>query len=75
MVVWLASDESLLVSGQVFRAVGADITHYHGWSLGRDGLQPGQGGAPEVGPGPPGSALARDVFGLRPGGLNMPGKA
>ena len=28
MVVWLASDESLHVTGQVFRAVGDEITHY-----------------------------------------------
>ena len=34
MVVWLASDEALHVSGQVFRAVGDGITHYEPWSLG-----------------------------------------
>ena len=34
MVAWLASDESLLVSGQVFRAVGNEIAHYLGWHLG-----------------------------------------
>ncbi|MCL5444984.1 MAG: SDR family NAD(P)-dependent oxidoreductase [Acidimicrobiales bacterium] len=34
MVAWLASDESLHVTGQVFRAVGANIAHYEPWSLG-----------------------------------------
>ena len=34
MVAWLASDESLLVSGQVFRAVGNEIAHYLGWHVG-----------------------------------------
>jgi len=28
MVAWLASDEALHVTGQVFRAVGDSITHY-----------------------------------------------
>ena len=35
MVAWLASDEALHVTGQVFRAVGNSIAHYRGWSLGR----------------------------------------
>ncbi len=34
MVAWLASDESLHVTGQVFRAVGQGITHYEPWRLG-----------------------------------------
>jgi NAD(P)-dependent dehydrogenase (short-subunit alcohol dehydrogenase family) len=34
MVAWLASDEALHVSGQVFRAVGANIAHYEPWRLG-----------------------------------------
>src|SRR5947207_6690979 len=37
MVVWLASDDSLHVTGQVFRAVGNNITHYRPWALG-DGI-------------------------------------
>ncbi len=34
MVAWLASDEALHVTGQVFRAVGASIAHYEPWRLG-----------------------------------------
>ncbi len=34
MVAWLASDEALHVTGQVFRAVGNTITLYHPWTLG-----------------------------------------
>lgn len=75
MVVWLASDESLLVSGQVFRAVGADVTHYHGWSLGATASNAERGEPQRWDPARLGAALARDVFGLRPGGLKMGGSA
>ena len=34
MVVWLASDEALHVTGQVFQAVGNSITLYQPWALG-----------------------------------------
>ena len=34
MVAWLASDQALHVTGQVFRAVGANIAHYEPWRLG-----------------------------------------
>jgi NAD(P)-dependent dehydrogenase (short-subunit alcohol dehydrogenase family) len=34
MVAWLASDQALHVTGQVFRAVGANISHYEPWRLG-----------------------------------------
>ena len=34
MVAWLASDEAMHVTGQVFRAVGHRITHYEPWTLG-----------------------------------------
>jgi NAD(P)-dependent dehydrogenase (short-subunit alcohol dehydrogenase family) len=34
MVAWLASDQSLHVTGQVFRAVGSTITRYEPWRLG-----------------------------------------
>jgi NAD(P)-dependent dehydrogenase (short-subunit alcohol dehydrogenase family) len=34
MVAWLASDQALHVTGQVFRAVGANIAHYEPWHLG-----------------------------------------
>jgi len=34
MVAWLASDQAMHVTGQVFRAVGANIAHYEPWHLG-----------------------------------------
>jgi NAD(P)-dependent dehydrogenase (short-subunit alcohol dehydrogenase family) len=34
MVAWLASDEAMHVTGQVFRAVGTNIAHYEPWRLG-----------------------------------------
>ena len=34
MVAWLASDQALHVTGQVFRAVGTNISHYEPWRLG-----------------------------------------
>jgi len=75
MVVWLASDESILVSGQVFRAVGADVTHYHGWSLGATASNQIKGEPAKWDPARLGTALAKDVFGLQPGGLKMAGKS
>ncbi len=33
-VAWLASDESIPVTGQVFRSVGNTIAHYESWRLG-----------------------------------------
>jgi NAD(P)-dependent dehydrogenase (short-subunit alcohol dehydrogenase family) len=39
-VVWLASDQSLHVTGQVFRAVGSTIAHYRPWSLGEEIVNP-----------------------------------
>ena len=75
MVVWLASDESLLVSGQVFRAVGSDITHYHGWSLGATASNVVKGEPQKFDPARLGAVLARNVFGTQPGGLQMSGRA
>lgn len=71
MVVWLASDESLHVSGQVFRAVGDEITHYVGWTLGRSvkaGREPQRWDPAKIG-----DAVASGIFGYRPGGLAMGG--
>jgi NAD(P)-dependent dehydrogenase (short-subunit alcohol dehydrogenase family) len=34
IVAWLASDEAMHVTGQVFRAVGSVISHYVPWTLG-----------------------------------------
>jgi hypothetical protein len=75
MAVWLASDESLLISGQVFRAVGADVTHYHGWSLGATASNNVKGEPQKWDPERMSSALSKSLFGLRPGGLQIPSKA
>jgi NAD(P)-dependent dehydrogenase (short-subunit alcohol dehydrogenase family) len=71
MVVWLASDEALHISGQVFRAVGDEITHYQGWTLGRSvkaGKEPQRWDPARIG-----DAVATGIFGYRPGGLAMGG--
>jgi len=74
MVVWLASDESLMVSGQVFRAVGSDITAYNGWSLGANASNVVKGEPQKWDPARLSSTLGKQVFGTRPGGLQMPSK-
>ena len=74
MVVWLASDESAMVSGQVFRAVGADISAYHGWQIGETATNAVKGEPQKWDPARLTSALGKDLFGTRPGGLKMSGK-
>src|SRR6478609_2019203 len=69
MVVWLASDESLLVSGQVFRAVGSEIAHYLPWHIGPSVTNKVKGEEQKWDPARVGTALAKNVFGLQPGGL------
>lgn len=71
MVVWLASDESLMVSGQVFRAVGNGITRYHGWSLGANAENVVKGEPQKFDPARLTDTLAKNLFGTRPGGLQM----
>ena len=71
MVAWLASDQALHVTGQVFRAVGHRITHYQPWSLGatvetKGG--PARWEAADIGP-----AVNAHVFGSRAPGLQMGG--
>ena len=73
MVAWLASDESLLVSGQVFRAVGNEIAHYLGWHVGPSVANEVKGEPVKWDPAKIGTALAKNVFGLQPGGLQMKG--
>jgi short-subunit dehydrogenase len=69
MVAWLASDEALHVTGQVFRAVGSSITHYVPWTLG-EGIEtpgePAKWSPSEIGP-----ALNAAVFHSRHPGLQM----
>jgi NAD(P)-dependent dehydrogenase (short-subunit alcohol dehydrogenase family) len=71
MVVWLASDEALHVSGQVFRAVGDEITHYEPWHLGKSvkaGREPQKWDPAKIG-----DAVASGIYGYQPGGLQMGG--
>ena len=71
MVAWLASDDSLHVTGQVFRAVGSNITHYRPWTLGESvetPNRPAKWSPAEIGP-----ALNAGVFHSRHPGLQMGG--
>lgn len=71
MVVWLASDDALHVSGQVFRAVGDEITHYQPWELGKSvkaGREPQKWDPEKIG-----DAVASGIYGYQPGGLQMGG--
>ena len=50
-VVWLASDESLHVTGQVLRLVGNNLALYQGWTMGEQFLATEKEGIAEaVGP-------------------------
>ncbi|MHB8328109.1 MAG: SDR family NAD(P)-dependent oxidoreductase [Acidimicrobiales bacterium] len=71
MVAWLASDEALHVTGQVFRAVGHRITHYRPWSLGV--TVETKGGPARWEPADIGPAVNAQVFGSRAAGLQMGG--
>jgi NAD(P)-dependent dehydrogenase (short-subunit alcohol dehydrogenase family) len=71
MVAWLASDDALHVTGQVFRAVGHRITHYVPWSLGAT-IEP-KGKPARWEPEDIGPALNAQVFGSRAPGLQMGG--
>jgi NAD(P)-dependent dehydrogenase (short-subunit alcohol dehydrogenase family) len=70
MVAWLASDASIPVTGQVFRAVGESIAHYEPWHLGVE-LKSKDGGKwkpADIGP-----AVFGRVFKTRNPGLQMGG--
>jgi hypothetical protein len=69
MVAWLASDEALHVTGQVFRAVGDSITHYIPWTLGTDVTTPK--GPRKWDPAEIGDIVNAQIFRCRPGGLQM----
>jgi NAD(P)-dependent dehydrogenase (short-subunit alcohol dehydrogenase family) len=69
MVAWLASDDALHVTGQVFRAVGSTITHYAPWTLGEGIDTPG--GPAKWSPADIGPALNASVFHSRHPGLQM----
>jgi NAD(P)-dependent dehydrogenase (short-subunit alcohol dehydrogenase family) len=69
MVAWLASDEALHVTGQVFRAVGDSITHYVPWTLGTEVTTPK--GPRKWDPAEIGDVVNAQIFRCRPGGLQM----
>jgi enoyl-[acyl-carrier-protein] reductase (NADH) len=69
MVAWLASDEAMHVTGQVFRAVGDSITHYLGWTLGKEITTPK--GPRKWDPEEIGDLVNAQIFNCRPGGLQM----
>jgi hypothetical protein len=71
MVAWLASDEALHVTGQIFRAVGHTITHYEPWSLGPT-IEPKKGPA-KWNPADIGAAVNAQIFHSRAPGLQMGG--
>src|SRR3954470_14222219 len=71
MVAWLASDEALHVTGQVFRAVGDSITHYVPWTLGTEVTTPK--GPRKWDPAEIGDVVNAQIFRCRPGGLQMGG--
>lgn len=71
VVAWLASDESLHVTGQVFRAVGDEIAHYRPWSLGpgiKAGKKPQRWDATQIA-----DAVNSQIFGTSVSGLQMGG--
>ncbi|MBW2382370.1 MAG: hypothetical protein JRG92_01990 [Deltaproteobacteria bacterium] len=71
IVAWLASDESLHVTGQVFRAVGEEIAHYQPWKVGtavKAGKQPQRWEAAKIG-----DAVNTHIFGTTIGGLQIGG--
>lgn len=67
-VAWLASDEALHVTGQVFRAVGSTIAHYLPWRLGPEVETEERWDPAEIGP-----AVNTRIFGSRAAGLQMGG--
>jgi NAD(P)-dependent dehydrogenase (short-subunit alcohol dehydrogenase family) len=69
MVAWLASDEAMHVTGQVFRAVGANIAHYEPWKLGASIDNPK--GDAKWDPAAIGAEVNAQVFHSRHPGLKM----
>ncbi|MCE7884536.1 MAG: SDR family NAD(P)-dependent oxidoreductase [Actinobacteria bacterium ATB1] len=71
MVAWLASDEALHVTGQVFKAVGNEIAHYRPWSLGASAENLTREGPARWDPARITNVVNTDIFGCRNGGLRM----
>lgn len=70
MVAWLASDEALHVTGQVFRAVGNTIAHYVSWTLGPL-IETPKG--PRLDPSEIGAVVNAQIFHCRAPGMQMGG--
>ena len=72
MVVWLASDEALHVTGQVFRAVGNTIALYKPWALQEMQESKAKDGSPaKWDPEAIGAMVNGDIFGSRATGLRF----
>jgi NAD(P)-dependent dehydrogenase (short-subunit alcohol dehydrogenase family) len=69
MVAWLASDEAMHVTGQVFRAVGHQIHRYVPWTLGAS-IET-KGGPAKWKPEEIGAAINASIFGSRNPGLQL----
>lgn len=69
MVAWLASDQAMHVTGQVFRAVGSSIAHYVPWTLG-ESIEP-RNGPEKWNPADIGPAVNAQVFHSRHPGLQI----
>jgi NAD(P)-dependent dehydrogenase (short-subunit alcohol dehydrogenase family) len=71
MVAWLASDQAMHVTGQVFRAVGSKIGHYLPWHVGAEidtPKEPAKWKPADIGP-----AVNAQIFGSRNPGLQLGG--
>jgi NAD(P)-dependent dehydrogenase (short-subunit alcohol dehydrogenase family) len=71
MVAWLASDQAMHVTGQVFRAVGSKIGHYLPWHVGAEidtPKEPAKWKPADIGP-----AVNANIFGSRNPGLQLGG--
>jgi NAD(P)-dependent dehydrogenase (short-subunit alcohol dehydrogenase family) len=66
MVAWLASDEAMHVTGQVFRAIAGKIEHYRPWTLGAGIEKDGRWDATEIG-----AEVNAAIFGSRNPGLKL----
>ena len=72
IVAWLASDEALHVTGQVFRAVGNTIARYAPWALGEMLEAKEKDGSPRKwDPAEIGAAVNADIFGSRNPGMRF----
>jgi NAD(P)-dependent dehydrogenase (short-subunit alcohol dehydrogenase family) len=72
MVAWLASDEALHVTGQVFRAVGNTIALYKPWALQEMNESKAKDGSPtKWDPEAIGAMVNGDIFGSRATGLRF----